>query len=187
MGVESRGTIAEAEFLGEIIDPEKLASKEKKLKERLGWLTQDQLMDNVKEFQPGNPSDPEKQFPGDIFALIAEKITPDDYDRLRYYTAVTRKEDIVLKSRLDYCEGVDFFFEFDSEEGVVKVTCDFALFEKSETDFKADVLAVIPDEDMNPKDDPKLWESTTKKIAEDIIWNIKERIKEIKKKKEERP
>ena len=113
MGVESRGTIAEAEFLGEIIDPEKLASKEKKLKERLGWLTQDQLMDNVKEFQPGNPSDPEKQFPGDIFALIAEKITPDDYDRLRYYTAVTRKEDIVLKSRLDYCEGVDFFFEFE--------------------------------------------------------------------------
>lgn len=162
------GPLAEAELLGEITNPKELARREKELERRIGWLSQWQLRETVKDFQPGDPSDPGSRFAGDLFTTIAEKLCPEDYSKLRYFTAVTSERDISLRSRLDVYKGVDAFFEYDSDRGKIEVvTLDVSLLPKGK--YKSDIFILIPPESLDPKEDKEEWEYIIGDKSREII------------------
>src|SRR3989338_4479913 len=151
------GGLLEAEMLGEIIDAEKLASREEIMERQLGWLSEKQLRENVKEFQPGDQSDPEPRFAADLFAVIAEDICPDDYERLRFFTAVTDSPDIRRKARLDLYKGVDGFFEYHEKDGTYAVVTIDVSFQRKPR-FKTDIMIEVPPDGIDPKEDGPLWD-----------------------------
>jgi len=63
-----------------------------------------EAMDEVRRFQPGDPSDPECRFANDFHAMVALELGLEDWSELKFYTAVG--------SPLDFYHGVDGFFEF---------------------------------------------------------------------------
>lgn len=170
------GPLVEAELLGEITDPERLAQREKEMIKQIGWLTHKQCRENIKEFQPGDPSDPKPRFASDLFATIAEDLCPDDYQKLKYYTAVTSKRDEALKSRLDFFKGVDCFFEFNHDGKKIVITVDVSLLPKEE--YKANVFIQIPPKGLDPKEDKREWEQLISEKASEIIDKFHTKIEE---------
>lgn len=124
------GKITEAEMFGEVLNKKEFGDIE--------YLTYGQAKEDVEKNQPGDPKEPSwRPFCYDLHSTLAEEISPDDYSRLEFYTAV--------RSALDEYHGVDAFFRFnDSNDGIREITLDGTENRKKE-DGKADVLIRVPE------------------------------------------
>lgn len=125
----------------------------------------------VKEFQPSDPTDPERRFANDLHATIADKLGLDDYGKLRFYTAVTH-------THFDVFHHVDAFFElqYETDEGsIARVTLDLTSFPKES--WKADVLIKVPDEgfDLNDAEDKERYRKCIERAAGEIVALLQER------------
>ena len=150
------GKIAESEVLGETAKPE----YEKKMAME-GYITYDQAMDLVKDFQPfQDPTDPyENRFPQDVHATLADLLKLQNFSQLRYYTAID--------SPLDRLHSVDAFFELDLGNGqCMRVTLDMTQNPNKE-DYKADVVFQWPREGLSYEDpdDKSFWKDKVQEIA----------------------
>jgi len=115
-----------------------------------------------------DPSDPDKEFANDLHASIAEEMTPEDYERLRFYTAI----DTVL----DRFHGVDGFMEFDLDGGeTIVITLDVTT-NPNKLDYKADVIILIPSEGVDRKVDPEEYEEALQKAIQDVLGMLKSKI-----------
>ncbi len=169
MGEVYTGKIAETEMLGK-------TEREKSLK--ISYLPYRSAMALVRQTQPGTsdsnykfgPSDPEPYFANDLHASIAELLELDNYDQLRYYTAVG--------SELDRYHGVDAFFDYflEDPDHSVTITLDLTLNPHKE-EYKADVVLQASEEDLDLKGNKKgysrLVEESANKIANAIKLAIK--------------
>jgi len=88
------GHLLESRMLGESTEKE------------TGYQYYKEAINFVKEHQAWeNPSDPDPRFANDLHATIADKLGIEDYDLLKFYTAVG--------SALDHYHGIDAFFELE--------------------------------------------------------------------------
>lgn len=89
---------------------------------------------DVKNNQPGDPTDPKPRFANNLHTEVATELgLGDDLSQLRFYTAIG--------SALDHYHGVDGFFEF----GEARVTMDITQNPAKEGGYKADII-VGPEE-----------------------------------------
>lgn len=136
-----RGKIVEQELFG-TPDSRLLEQKEAKACERGRdgeYITFRTAMEIVRLCQGENdPTDPAPPFANDLHAAVAEVLTPKDYSRLRFYTAVD--------SDLDQRHGVDGFFDYQGEDDSrITVTVDVTTDpEKAHFRCRADVVLRVP-------------------------------------------
>jgi len=161
----------ESAYTGKLIEEEVFGGLDR---ERVGvlndigktYLPYRQAMEIVKKMQPFDPSDPEPLFANDLHATITEGLKLDDYDRLKFFTA--------LNSHLDFFHGVDAFFELTLEDGKkIVITLDITQNVSSKDTCKADVLILMPDQGLDPQDDRKMYTDKIKQTAEEIVAIIK--------------
>lgn len=94
-----------------------------------GYVEFPTALEEVKNNQPGDPTDPKPRFANNLHAEVAEGLgLKDDWSELRFYTAVG--------SALDHYHGVDAFFEF----GDARVTMDITQNPAKSGGYKADVI-----------------------------------------------
>lgn len=161
------GKIAEYDLFGEV----KEKAKRKGKWEEHEHLPRQEALDLVKEQQPWeDPTNPKKKFPMDLREEIAENLNIDlskeeISQRLRFYTAV--------ESELDYCYGVDGFFEFDAPDPsdpkkikTFRVTIDLSLKEKYK--YKADYLLIYPEEVIDFEEYPEEYRNIVEKSGKEI-------------------
>jgi len=86
-----------------------------------------EAMDEVRRFQPGDPSDPKCRFANDLHALVALGLDLENWSELKFYTAVG--------TALDVYHGVDGFFEFRGKVATIDGTVN-----PEKLDGKADVV-----------------------------------------------
>ena len=115
-----------------------------------------------------DPTDPEKEFANDLHASVAEEMTPEDYERLRFYTAVG--------SVLDRFHSIDAFMEFDLEDGDTAVITLDVTTNPNKLDYKADVIIHIPSEGVDRKVDPEEYEEALQKAVQNVLGMIKSKI-----------
>ena len=164
----------ESAYTGKLMEEEVFGGLDK---ERVGvfsdmegtYLPYRQAMEIVKKMQSFDPSDPNPPFANDLHATIADKLGLDDYGRLRFFTA--------LESHLDFRHGIDAFFEFTSEKGEnIVVTLDVTKNIPFKDTCKADVLILMPDQGLDPKDDRKTYLDKVEETAKEIVAIIKNKI-----------
>lgn len=145
------GRMFEADFLGSVRDtPEALArirglwdgeSKKRVGDETLPYLSYRDALTVVREFQPGDPTNPKKELARELRLAVADVlgIPEDALDRVRFYTAVG--------SLLDKIHGVDGVIEVaDANGNVTTATLDLSLRgEKQASDYRAKADVVIGD------------------------------------------
>jgi hypothetical protein len=104
--------------------------------ERTGYLPFGKAVDLTKRFQPGDPSNPKKEYLRDLLFAVQEKLgvdPEDEPDSVRAFTAVG--------TPLDKFHGVDAFVSKKGERGDVLVTLDATLRpEKLNEGWKADLM-----------------------------------------------
>jgi len=154
------GKISESEVLGET-KTEQAEAKREFGGEYIGFR---QAVDLVKDVQPfKDPADPhEKPFPHDLHATLAEALSLDNYEQLRFYTAVG--------SYLDKKHGVDAFFELDLGNGKsARATLDMTQNPKKQ-DYKADVVFQWPSEGLDRKDpgDRAAWQDKLREVSKEL-------------------
>jgi len=88
------------------------------------------VMDN-QHYNEGGPSEPESEWMYNMHASFAEILCPEDYDKLRYYTAVD--------SMLDFRYGIDAFFVLMQKNGSLTLTLDCTIG-KSKNSPRADLV-----------------------------------------------
>jgi hypothetical protein len=161
------GRIMENELLGKIKSSNENGSGD--------YIKYRDAMERVK--RPGvqpfeDPSDPcEVRFASDLHATLADKIGLEDYNDLRFYTAVG--------SQLDFKHGVDAFFEVDMNGKTFVITLDVSMNErkKDESDIKADVLISMPGDGLDPKlkEDKEEYHKKLEEVSNEIIDAIEEK------------
>lgn len=93
------------------------------------YLEYDKALEEVKNNQPWDPTDPKPRFANDLHAEVALELgLKDDWSELRFYTAIG--------SALDHYHGVDAFFEFDE----ARVTMDITKNPAKASGYKADFI-----------------------------------------------
>jgi len=111
-----------------------------------GYLPFEKAVGLAREFQPGDPTNPKKDFANDLRLAIIERLEerdllkPDNEDNVKFYSA--------LGMPLDVFHGIDAFVEFTDRSGVThRVTLDeTANPKKLEGGHKADIVfAPVPD------------------------------------------
>jgi len=132
-------------------------------------------MQEVKDIQnnPENgmdPADPEKEFANDLHASIAQEITPDDYSKLRFYTAV--------ETALDHFHGVDAFFEVDLDNGKTAIITLDVTTNPNKLSYKADVILHVPSDGVDRKVDPEEYGLVLKKSIKEVMGVIKYKTRE---------
>lgn len=160
------GGMAEEEIFGSVENSQEF----QEWLENHGYMTFKESMRVAKENQPGDPTDPDARFANDLHATLAEAISPDNYEMIRFNTAVG--------SNLDYQHGIDAFFEIETASGTIVVTLDVKTYDTS--NIKADVLIVYPNEGLDPKEDKLEWEDLLNQVASDIISVINIKMKRLK-------
>lgn len=164
LGQHISGGIVERDLLGEV------KTEYFERFKNAGYFSYRQALATVKEFQPSDPSDPERRFANDLHATIADKLGLEDYSALRFYTAATH-------THLDVLHGIDGFFElqYSSEDSISMVTLDVTSFPKES--YKADVLVTVPDEgfDLNDAEDKKRYRQCIERAAGEITALLQER------------
>lgn len=145
-GVRYSGTEFEYDMFGEVNvrDPEFRAEMAKLGAKESGYLPYDRSIELAKKFQPGDPTNPRKDFYRELLIALQEKlgINPESGD-LRAYTAVG--------TPLDKFHGVDAFVTLGRGGRELTVTMDATLRkEKLEGGWKADVMVgEVPDPEEN--------------------------------------
>ncbi|OGY43735.1 MAG: hypothetical protein A3B89_02710 [Candidatus Buchananbacteria bacterium RIFCSPHIGHO2_02_FULL_40_13] len=152
------GSMAESEIFGEVIRPVEFEN----WREGHNYMTRNEALRLVQESQPGNPSDPEPRFANDLQATIVERVYPNDYNRVRFFTAVG--------SPLDYLHHIDAFFEIDDGDFTYTITIDLKTHpvEKPAT-LKTDILLIYPTEGLDPNIDKEDYQSLIARTAQEII------------------
>lgn len=111
-----------------------------------GFLTFGRAMELIRKYYAEDPTNPKKPFAKEFrmrIAQILQLIHPEDLKRLRFYSAVGKKE----LSPLDFFHGIDSWIEYTSKEGTqpTVVTLDGTMREQKD-DAKADLLVKgVPD------------------------------------------
>lgn len=156
------GKIAESEVLGETTSEQ----KEKEQGFNGEYITFEQAVDLVKDnkYQPfKDPTNPhEKPFPHDVHATLIEKLSLDNYEQLRFYTAVG--------SYLDKKHGIDAFFELDLGDGKsVRATLDMTQ-NPNKHDYKADVVFQWPNDGIDRKnpEDRVIWMDKVNDVSKEL-------------------
>ena len=156
------GKIAESEVLGETTPEEKEREKEFNGE----YISFKQAVELVKDNgrQPfEDPTNPEeKPFPHDLHATLVEMLSFDNYEQLRFYTAVG--------SYLDKKHGVDAFVELDLGGGdLVRATLDMTQ-NPNKQDYKADVVFQWPNEGLDRKDpsDRVAWQDKVSEVSKEL-------------------
>ena len=72
-----------------------------------GYFDEKRSFDWVRQNQEWNPSDPSNKIANNLHCSVAEKLELDDYNELKFYSA--------LNSPLDYYYGIDAFLELDGD------------------------------------------------------------------------
>ncbi|HCU31255.1 MAG: hypothetical protein UX09_C0007G0003 [Candidatus Uhrbacteria bacterium GW2011_GWE2_45_35] len=130
--------------------------------QKKGFVPYDQAVSLIREFYPGDPTNPEKDLTNDLMIELREEFGIDEDDglgdRMKFYSAI--------KTPLDFFHGVDGWFEFENPGGrkviiSVDVTSNIKLTLEDEKN-KADIIIVhtedralvgtlreIPDHDFN--------------------------------------
>jgi len=125
--------------------------KEAKFGKEGGYLRFRTALELVKKFQPSDPTNPQKPFARELRIALQDILkleTPEDYDRVKFYTAVG--------TPLDIFHGVDAFVEFEKENpetkkvDVYRATFDFTTNPQKQG-YKSDI--VVQEKDLP---DPKL-------------------------------
>lgn len=158
MEFRTTGHIIEAELFGEV-------AKEGRVEfgdwQRLRRETRQSALQIVKETQGTNdPTDPEKPFANDLHASVAQVVTPDDYSKLRLFTAIG--------SALDIKEGIDAFIELDKEEGTISVTLDVTANPEKES-HKADVIIHVPADGIDSTVDKEEYDAVLEQACQDVL------------------
>lgn len=155
------GGIIESQVFGGIVKINKETPDYRKFSEALSY---------VKTLQPfEDPSDPDPQFANDLHASIAEILGIEDYTKLKFYTAVSKSPH--KKTSFDFHHGVDAFFEYETDEGKIKlVTMDVTTREKEY--YKAHILIQVPPEGLDPKEDREEYLELINQSAEAIVQEI---------------
>ena len=160
MGEVYTGEIAQSELLGkpEREEADELSYKPYKTAMDVARKTQAYLSSDSKY----SPSDPEPRFANDLHATIAEKLGVDNYDDLRYYTA--------LGTELDRFHGVDAFFELDiqgSTEPII-VTLDLTL-NPDKDEYKADTILFVDEDQLDIEYNKQGYDELIKDSADKIV------------------
>lgn len=162
------GRVLEAELFGEVEKEAWTVFEERAYKpyrESMDLVRQAQLIDPEKGF---NPSCPKPSFANDLHAMLAEKLELDDFERLRFYTAV--------HSILDYQHKVDGFFEFDDIPGKKPVIVTLDLTQNPEkTESKADMILLVDEENLDLIENKKGYYAMMDQFVEGINDIIQER------------
>jgi hypothetical protein len=116
-------------------------------------------LDVIKKHSEGDPSDPDKRFPNDLHATIADKLELDDYSSLRYYTTV----DSAVDRR-----GIDAIFDLENNGKILTVTVDLTM-NPNKDQHKADVIILSPNDGLDPVLDKELYQEVLEKAAKEII------------------
>jgi hypothetical protein len=112
----------------------------------VGYLPFEKAVKLTREFQPGDPTNPKKDFANDLRLAIIERLEERDFlkpgneDNVKFYSA--------LGMPLDIFHGIDAFVEFTDKAGIThRVTLDETTNSaKLEGEHKADIVfAPVPD------------------------------------------
>jgi len=143
------------------------------------YATFDEALNIARRSQPEgyDPADPNMKFgfANDLHAVIAEKLSPEDYSKLKLYTAVN--------SHLDIYHSSDAFFELETSDPATGrkfyaiVTLDVTL-NPQKREGKADVTFTCPKEGLDRASDPTAYISAYKKLAEQIEKKLEVKIKD---------
>ena len=171
------GRMFEADFLGAIRDTPEMRNRIRELwdgtsQKRVGddvlpYLKFQDALAVVREFQPWDPTNPQKELARELRLAVAEALdVPEEkLDTVRFYTAVG--------SLLDSIHGVDAIIEVTDDRGQVSsATLDLSLRrEKTAADYRAKADVVIGDlPDPNEEEAAYLAavETSAKELAERI-------------------
>lgn len=158
MEFRTTGKIIEAELFGQVAPEGRVEFGDWK---KLRGETVQSALRTVKEMQGQNdPTDPDRPFANDLHATVAQEITPDDYSKLRLYTAIG--------SALDIKEGIDAFVELDKEEGTVSVTMDVTT-NPEKVAHKADVIIQVPPDGIDSTVDKEEYNAVLEQAVQDIL------------------
>lgn len=124
----------------------------------------------VKFCQPwADPSEPEPRFANDLHASVAEELCPDDYSKLAFFTAVG--------SHLDRFHGVDAFFEYKTEVGIVRATLDITTNPRKEDGYKADIVFLVPADGLDPKLDKEKYGEKVREVTAMVVECLQRELK----------
>jgi hypothetical protein len=180
------GNLFEAEQIGEVDtkNPEyqkalrAAQAQEAKVGKEGGYIRFRAALELAKKFQPSDPTNPEKPFGRELRIALQDILNldaPEDYDRVKFYTAVG--------TPLDKFHGVDAFVEFEKEDketkrvDVYRATFDFTTNPQKQV-YKSDIVVQekdLPDPKLESEDFLKAVEGFAKQVAEKIA--EQERIK----------
>lgn len=127
-----------------------------------GYLPRDFAMKLIRKYYLEDPTHPKKPFASEFrnhVAKLLKIVSPEDQKRLRFYSAVGKKD----VSPLDFFHGIDAWIELAQEKGdPIVVTIDATMREQKD-DAKADLLARnIPD----PSEDRAGFQIMIEQLAE---------------------
>ncbi|MEK7452278.1 MAG: hypothetical protein AAB664_02980, partial [Patescibacteria group bacterium] len=140
------GGMNEKDVLGELRIKEGYKAELAKIVNQAGFAPRDAAMELIRRFTVDNPTAPRKPFAIALRNRVAKLLhlsTPQDLKRLRYYTAVGKKE----VSPLDFFHGVDAWIELlDTDTDIKSVVTIDATIRGNKDDAKADLLVKnLPD------------------------------------------
>lgn len=158
MEFRTTGKIIEAELFGQVAEAARVEFGDF---QKLRKETPQSATRTVKETQGQNdPTDPDRPFANDLHATLAQEITPNDYSRLRLYTAIG--------SALDLKFGVDAFVELDEEEGTISVTLDVTANPNKDS-HKADVIIQVPPDGIDVTVNKEEYNAVLERACQDIL------------------
>ncbi len=159
----------ETGYTGGLVENEMLGTarleQEKRARAKIEYQPYQEALATVRENQPGDPSDPEARFANDLHATIAEILGLEDYNQLRFFTAVG--------STLDRFHGVDGFFELQTDHSdpaqVFRVTIDITINPQKGGQYKADHVIEVPTDGLDPKEDKEAFAALVNDTAQQIV------------------
>lgn len=156
MSIEFRttGRIIETELFGE--------TRENQERRHGQYVTYAASLEIVRLTQGDNdPTDPARPFANDLHATVAEELSPDDYSRIRFLTAIG--------SPLDRWHGVDGLFEFESEDGTATITTIDLTTNPEKDVYKADVIIQVPSDGLDREVDKDQYGEAVISAAQKVI------------------
>ncbi|MFZ2153711.1 MAG: hypothetical protein WAV16_00595 [Candidatus Moraniibacteriota bacterium] len=177
MRFEERGCYTgrqmEAELLGSLENPRDMPELEKKFKEA-GYIRLKDAMQVIKRHQPfEDPSDPNPRFANDLHAKVAEKLNIDNYENVRFYTAVG--------TYIDLANGVDAFMEIDKDGETIFVTLDVTINSKKDS-HKADVVFFVSSNGIDPKENRAEYMEKIEEVSNSVVEAFNNNLKKITRK-----
>lgn len=160
------GHLIEKELFGVPESSKNMPEIEKKFREA-GFIKMRDAMSVIKRYQPegSDPSDPEAGFANDLHATVAELLGIEDYENLRFYTAVG--------TLIDFKNGVDAFMELDHEGRTYFVTLDVTA-NPNKTSHKADIVFHVPMDGIDPKEDKREYSEILNGTADRVASKFKD-------------